>query len=516
MRRSLYDVLTATVARYPEKVALIEGRHRLTYRELAARVAGLAGHLQAGGVHRGDRVVICAGNRVETVTAFWAALAAGGVAVVINHEQRPERVRYVVTDCAAAAVLALDPMARSLVELGLPEHVRTVLPVGPQDTTFAGTPEPVGVISEDLAALVYTSGSTGEAKGVMLSHANMGSALDSLNEYLRNGPDDVFLCALPLAFDYGLYQMIMAFSQGATLVLERDLSLPLQLIKDIARHRCTVLPGVPVLFELMEQFSRFGMPDVSTVRCLTNTGAALLPRHIAALRRLFPGADIYSMYGVTECKRCTYLPPELLDRKPASVGMAIPDTEILVVDEHDRPCPPHQVGQLVVRGATVMRGYWGLPEETARKIREHPVRGGRCLYTGDYGYLDEDGHFYFKGRMDEVVKVRGRKLIPRDIEDVLRTVPGVAEASVVCAALADGNHDIAAFVAADPATVAEPALRAACRAGLESYQLPTRFEVLAALPRNANGKVDKAELLRRYPLGAPAAPPTAEPVGVPC
>ncbi|HKT03592.1 MAG TPA: AMP-binding protein [Rugosimonospora sp.] len=510
MRRSLYDVLTASVARTPDKVALVEGRTQLTYRELAARVTGLAGRLQAGGVRRGARVVVCAGNRAETVTGFWAALAAGGVAVVINHEQRPERVRYVIADCAATAVVALAPMAEALTDLGLPPSVRTVLGVAAGDTTFAGEAQPAPVISEDLAALVYTSGSTGDAKGVMLSHANMLAALDSLNEYLRNTPDDVFLCALPLAFDYGLYQMIMAVSQGATLVLERDMSLPLQLLKDIARHRCTVLPGVPVLFDLLEQFSRFGMPDVSSVRCLTNTGAALLPRHIAAIRRLFPGADIYSMYGVTECKRCTYLPPDLLDLKPGSVGMAIPNTEILVVDEHDRPCAPYQVGQLVVRGATVMQGYWGLPEETAHKIREHPVRGGRCLYTGDYGYVDKDGDFYFKGRMDEVVKVRGRKLIPRDIEDVLRGVPGVTEASVVCVALEDGNHDIAAFVAAEADRVDVPGLRAGCRAGLESYQLPTRFVVLPALPRNANGKVDKPELLRQYPAMAALA------VGTPC
>ncbi|MGJ3226764.1 class I adenylate-forming enzyme family protein [Micromonospora aurantiaca (nom. illeg.)] len=512
MHRTLYDVLTATVDSHPDKLALIAGPHRLTYRDLAARVAGLAGRLQADGVRPGDRVVICAGNRIETVTAFWAALAAGGVAVVVGHEQRPERVRHVLADCAATVLLALEPMARSLTGLGLPASVRAVLPVGAEDTRFAGTPAPVDVISEDLAALVYTSGSTGDAKGVMLSHANMLTALDSLNEYLRNGPEDVFLCALPLAFDYGLYQMIMAFSQGATLVLERDMSLPLQVVKDIARYRCTVVPGVPVLFELVEQFSRFGMPDVSSVRCLTNTGAALLPRHIAAIRRLFPGADIYSMYGVTECKRCTYLPPELLDAKPGSVGQAIPNTQILVVDEQDRPCPPYQVGQLVVRGGTVMQGYWGLPDETARKIREHPVRGGRCLYTGDYGYLDEDGHFFFKGRIDEVIKVRGRKLIPRDVEEVLRSAPGVAEASVVCTALDDGDHDIAAFVAADPAAVDASALRAACRSGLETWQRPTRYEVLATLPRNSNGKVDKPELLRRYPV------PTAAlaPAGAPC
>lgn len=504
---SLHQVFRAAAARDPGKVALIEGATELTYADLAERVLALAGRLRGIGVRRGDRVVVCAGNRVESVVGFWAALAAGGVSVVISHEQSTAKIRYVIEDCQASAVLALESV---LAGLSLPECVRGVIPVGAGDTVFAADsadatdpdPLPVPVISEDLAALVYTSGSTGGAKGVMLSHANMLAALDSLNEYLCNSSEDVFLCVLPLAFDYGLYQMIMAFSQGATLVLERDMNLPLRVIKDIAKHRCTVIPGVPVFFELVDKFSRFGMPDVSSVRCLTNTGAALLPAHIASIRKLFPGAAIYSMYGVTECKRCTYLPPHLIDAKPASVGIAIPNTEIMVVGDDDQPCAPYQVGQLVVRGATVMRGYWNLPQETAKKIREHPVRGGRCLYTGDYGYLDEDGCFYFKGRMDEVVKVRGRKLIPRDVEDVLRTVPGVREASVVCTQLDDGDFDIAAFVEAgpvEPPAVDAAVLRAACRAALETYQLPSRYEVLAKLPRNGNGKIDKLELGRTHP-----------------
>jgi amino acid adenylation domain-containing protein len=524
MKTTLHDVLRRTAAREPGKPALIEGSSAATYRDIAEQTDRLAAALQGLGVARGDRVVICAGNRVETVIAFWAALAAGAVPAVISHEQSVEKIRYIVADCTAAALVAPAELVDRLAGAGLPPSVLGVVTVDGETAAalpaavvpFAravGTPgsaRPVPVISEDLAALVYTSGSTGQAKGVMLTHAAMLCALSSLNQYLENTSDDVILCVLPLAFDYGLYQMIMAFSVGGTLILERDMSLPLQAMKDIARHRCTVVPGVPVFFDLLEQFSRFGVPDFSSVRAVTNTGAALLPGHIATIGRLFPGAAIYSMYGVTESKRCTYLPPHLIHDKPGSVGIAIPNTEITIVDDDDKECPPYQVGQLVVRGGTVMRGYWGLPEATARKIREHPTRGGRCLYTGDYGYLDADGFFYFKSRMDEVVKVRGRKLIPADIETVLRGVPGVREAAVVGIPRDGGEHEVAAFVAADPGAVTADELRRACQRELERFQVPTRFEVLAALPRNGNGKIDKPLLARGRTDPARSA---TEPVG---
>lgn len=500
MHQSLFDAFEAGAARQPDRIAIVEGRTTLTYREVSARIAHMTHKLRERGVHRGDRVVICAGNRVETVVAFWAALAAGGITVVIGPEQSAAKLHHVLTDSGARVMIATSEVVERL--SGKPSP--SIMIVDDETATEAlavPNSEGVEVISEDLAALIYTSGSTGDAKGVMLSHGNMLAALASLNEYLENTADDVFLCVLPLAFDYGLYQMIMAFSVGATLVLQRDMSAPIQVIKDIEKYSCTVIPGVPLLFELIERFSRFGMPDVSSVRCLTNTGAALLPRHIDTIQRLFPGAAIYSMYGVTECKRCTYLPPHLIDAKPASVGIAIPNTEIMVLDDEGRPCTPFAVGQLVVRGGTVMQGYWGLPEETARKIRTHPVRGGRCLYTGDYGYLDEDGHFYFKGRMDDVIKVRGRKLIPRDIEDVLRAFDGIADAAVIVTTLPDGTHDTTAILEARSVDLDE--LHRHCRRELENFQLPHRFELVDRLPRNTNGKVDKLDLGRRYP--APAA-----------
>lgn len=526
MHKSLFEVFERSADHYPAKIAVIHRRRTYSYGDISREVSRLAGQLRQFGVARGDRVVVCSGNRPETVVAFWAALAVGAGVAVISSEQDSAKVRFILEDSQARALITEPGVLGGLApHLAALDDLRGVVLVGSDPGLEAGPgcpvvgfgalPEadeqrPAAVISEDLAALIYTSGSTGQPKGVMMSHANMLCALASLNEYLGNRHDDVILDVLPLSFDYGLYQMLMAFSLGATLVLEPNMLLPVQTLKAIERHHCTAVPGVPVLFELLDQASRFGAADLSRVRYVTNTGAALLARHIAIIKRLFPQATIFSMYGLTECKRCTYLPPHLLDRKPDSVGIAIPNTEIMVVDEDDRPCPPHQVGQLLVRGGTVMQGYWRRPEETARKIRAHPVYGGRCLYTGDYGYLDAEGLFYFKGRMDEVIKVRGRKLIPREVEDVLRQLAGVREAAVICTSLPDGDYHIAAFIEATDDTDTPPSeatLRAACRQHLENYQIPHSFQIVPRLPRNENGKVDKPELGPRYlapTLEAPA------------
>ncbi|HEY1293355.1 MAG TPA: class I adenylate-forming enzyme family protein [Chloroflexota bacterium] len=501
MYKSLLHVLENTVRRSPEKVALIFKGRTFTYGELWLQVDRFAAELQELGIGRNQRVVICCGNRPETVVAFWGTLAAGATVAVVSESQSAEKISFIVDDCTASALVT----ERSLFEQLAPRmqdkpHLLATIVVDREETQFSRRDRrPLETISEDLAALIYTSGSTGEPKGVMMTHANMQIALASLNEYQGTAFEDVVLNVLPLSFDYGLYQMLMAFSAGATLVLERDMNLPLQFVKNIGRYQCTVLPAVPVMVEVIEQCARFGNFDLSSVRRITNTGAALLQRHIDSLKRLFPKAAIFSMYGLTECKRCTYLPPHLIDVKPGSVGIAIPNTEIMVVDEADQACAPNQIGQLVVRGGTVMQGYWRRPEETRQKIREHPVHGGRCLYTGDYGYLDEDGFFYFKGRMDEVVKVRGRKLIPREVEDALRQIAGVHEAAVIAMAQQDGDVEIVAFVESDESQLDHVRLATGCRERLERFQIPQRFVILTKLPRNENGKVDKP-LLRRAHL----------------
>ncbi|MFI5301667.1 MAG: class I adenylate-forming enzyme family protein, partial [Polyangiales bacterium] len=307
--------------------------------------------------------------------------------------------------------------------------------------------------------------------------------------------DDVVLGLLPMSFDYGLYQMIMAFRLGARLVLERSFAYPARVLELVARERVTGFPGVPTIFALLAEMSDLSAFDVSSIRYVTNTAAALTVKNVRALTRMFPSARVFSMYGLTECKRCTYLPPEDLARKPLSVGFAIPNTELWIVDENNERVGPNQVGQLVIRGATVMKGYWEKPQATAERLRPGPLPGELVLYTGDYARLDEEGYLYFVGRMDDVIKSRGEKVPPKEIENVLGDVAGVKEVAVI--GVPDellGQAPKAFVVLERGAVVSEHELRAACARRLEPFMIPRVFQFLDELPKTTTGKIRKTGL----------------------
>ena len=513
MHTHLYQRLAATVARQPEKTALIFDQQATSYAELEHAINEVRQQMAGAGIEKNDRIVVCCGNRPEAITGFWAALSQGACVSLISDEQPSQTMKYILQDCQAKVLLIRKDLLQPLLEQGLEdtalqriivteadtlEDLSCPVPcVGYRDQVTGRTAVNEAVISEDLAALIYTSGSTGQPKGVTLTQHNMLTALDSLNQYLGNREDDVFLNVLPLSFDYGLYQMIMSFSMGATLVLQKNLVWPLQLFKDIEQYRVTVLPGVPAVFDLLEKFARLSKSDISSVRYVTNTGAALMERHISTVQALFPQARVFSMYGLTECKRCTYLPPEMINDKPKSVGKAIPNTEISVINEAGQVCGPGEIGQLVVRGGTVMRGYWNKPEETAKKIRQHPLFGGRCLFTGDYGYLDEDGFFYFTGRIDEVVKIRGHKVMPLDIERLLMTHDQVTEVAVIALEHAHREPELIAFIEASGGA-SEAELSRFAQQQLQAHQLPELWVMIDKMPRNTNGKIDKPTLRRGF------------------
>ncbi len=359
-------------------------------------------------------------------------------------------------------------------------------------------------IDMDLAALVYTSGSTGRPKGVMLTHANMVAAATSIAQYLGITADEVILNVLPLSFDYGMYQVLMAFKVGARVVLERSFAYPAAVLGRIAQERVTGFPIVPTLSAMLLQMDlkRF---DLSSLRYVTNTGAALPASHIAGLRRLLPGARIFSMYGLTECKRVAYLPPEEIDARPGSVGKAMPNEEVWIVDERGRRLGPGAVGELVVRGANVMKGYWGMPEETDRVLRPGAYPWEKVLYTGDLFRTDDEGYLYYVGRRDEMIKSRGEKVSPREVEEVLHGLTGVAEAAVVGVPDRILGHAVKAVVVLRRGAVltVQDVLRH-CRARLEDFMVPATVEFRATLPKTATGKVARQLLvgdLHRGPLG---------------
>jgi acyl-CoA synthetase (AMP-forming)/AMP-acid ligase II len=327
----------------------------------------------------------------------------------------------------------------------------------------------------------------------MLTHRNMLTAAASISTYLGNVEDDVILAALPFSFDYGLYQMIMAFRMGARIVVEKSFAFPARVLEDVVREKVTGFPGVPTMFAtLAEQKS---LPDLSCIRYVTNTAAALSEKQVRALPRLFPRARIFSMYGLTECKRCTYLPPEDLQRKPGSVGIAIPNTELWIVDEEDRRVGPGVTGQLVIRGATVMRGYWEKPEATAKRLRPGPLPGEQVLYTGDLCRLDEEGYLYFVARMDDIIKSRGEKVAPKEVENALTDVAGVKEAAVIGVPDEVLGQAVKAFVVLEEgADIEEAALLQECRRRLEPFKVPRRIELVQSLPRTSSGKIQKTGL----------------------
>ena len=500
----LHDHLFDAAARVPDKLALVCGDHRVTYRELAQRVTALANTLVGLGVERGDRVVVFADNTVETVVSFWGALAANAVVSIVNPLTKTDKLAYLLNDCRARVMISDAHLARVFTPvLAQAPHLKAVIVSGEHGEHVAwkdaiakpGALPARRCIDIDLASIIYTSGSTGEPKGVMLTHRNMLTACASISEYLRIADDEVILGVLPLAFDYGLYQMIMAFAAGARLVLERSFAFPPQVLKRVVEEKVTGFPGVPTIFAVLAGMTTLDQYDFSAIRYVTNTAAALPVKHITMLRGLFPQARVYSMYGLTECKRCTYLPPEDIDRKPESVGIAIPNTELWLVDENDNKLGPNQVGQLVIRGATVMKGYWEKPESTAKKLRPGPLPGEQVLYTGDLCRLDDEGYLYFVGRMDDIIKSRGEKVAPKEVEAAIVNIPGVREAAVIGIPDELLGQAVKAFVVLDPgATLDAKTIQKGCQATLENFMVPKVIEIVDELPRTTTGKIKKSGL----------------------
>lgn len=506
--------LAQAAARQPDKVVLVHAGGRTTYRELHALAAGFAARLRDGGFAPGDRCLICLDNRLETAVAIFGTLLAGGVFTVVNPTTKAGKLGFLLADSGAAAMVHQasnrDPAA-TVAAPGLREGLRIDVDASP--IVPAGDdvlPRHGPGVDIDLAMLVYTSGSTGRPKGVMMTHQNLQHASESITGLLGNVPEDVVLSVLPLSFNYGLYQLLMTVRVGMTLVLERSLTFPRALLKKIGDEGVTGLPVVPTIAALL--VPHVGVPAEWTrsVRYITNTAASLPPAHIALLGELFPSAAIFSMYGITESKRCTCLPPSELVRRPTSVGVAIPNSEVWLVDDAgQRITTPHTTGELVVRGGHVMQGYWNLPEETARTLRpgRHPWE--RVLHTGDLFEMDEDGFLYFLGRKDDIIKSRGEKVSPKEVEDVLYELPGVQEAVLVGVPDAVLGMALRAVIVrreGQPLEATEVVRH--CAARLEDYMVPQQVEFRDALPKTDTGKLSRRALLEELGL-APGARATS-------
>ncbi len=510
----LHDVLIDAAKASPEKTALIIGDAKYSYATLDRASTALAHALIHAGVVRGDRVLVFADNTVETVISFWGVLKANAVVSPINPLTKADKLGYYLRDSRATALIT-DAHLKNVFVPAVKAESKWLKAIVCSGSVDAAQMEGLTVtawdaalkphegkslprranIDIDLAAIIYTSGSTGDPKGVMLTHRNMLTAATSISTYLELREDEVILNVLPLAFDYGLYQMLMAFLKGATLVLERSFAFPTRVLEQVVKQKVTGFPGVPTIYSIMAEMKSLGDYDFSHVRYVTNTAAALPVKHIDFLRATFKNARVYSMYGLTECKRCTYLPPKDIEKKPTSVGIAIPNTELWLVDEDDQKLGPNQVGQLVIRGATVMRGYWEKPEATAQKLRPGPLPGEMVLYTGDLCRLDDEGYLYFVGRSDDIIKSRGEKVAPKEVETALMNVKGVKEAAVIGVPDEVLGQAVKALVVLEAGvTFTEKDLQKECQKRLENFMVPKFIEFVADLPKTTTGKIKKTDL----------------------
>jgi long-chain acyl-CoA synthetase len=480
---------------YPEKTALVDGERRFTYLELDQQSNRLARAFLSRGVERGDRIVIHLENSAEAVVAIFAALKAGAVFVPAHPSAKAERIGYLLKNCGASMlVTGAEKLGSILESLETKPKATLVDREVLAATGMSSDSLPRRSIDADLAAVIYTSGSTGKPKGVMLTHLNMRTAAESIIAYLENHSDDIILNVLPVSQGYGLYQVLTAFKAGATVILERSFAYPMSIVNTIAREGVTGFPLIPTIAAMLPQVNREEL-DFSRLRYITSAGAALPLTHLSKLRRIFPQAKLFSMYGLTECQRVSYLPPDQIDSRPGSVGRGMPNEEVFIVDEDGQRVPPGVVGELVIRGSHVMKGYWGMPDETNRVLKPRPFPWENALYSGDLFRADEDGYLYFVARKDDIIKTRGQKVSPREIEEVLHALPGVRHAAAI------GIPDDVLGSAVKAIVVLEPGARLSkndvlrhCAQHLENYMLPQFVEIREEMPMTPSGKIAKKEL----------------------
>jgi amino acid adenylation domain-containing protein len=503
--------------RLPDKVALICEDKRLTYREINSFANQLSTALIDMGIKRQDRIVIFLDNSPESVISLFGILKTGAIFIILNPTMKSKKLNYILKDSGAKALITQKSKARIVTEAinkaPALEHIFWVGKLEHSQKNFPSTisshiwediftrPNAVVTMPQtfnidlDLASIIYTSGSTGEPKGVMSAHYNMVAAAKSISHYLKNEEDDIIMDVLSLSFDYGLYQILMAFFFGGTVVLERSFAYPYKIIEKLIQEKVTGFPIVPTMLAILLEMTNLSKFDFSYLRYISNTAAPLPVTHIKKLQRLLPHVKIYSMYGLTECKRVSYLPPDQLDQRPESVGIPIPNEEVFIFDEDGQEVEPKEVGELVVRGSNVMQGYWNDPEETARVFRPGRYGGETLLYTGDLFKKDEEGYLYFIARKDDLIKTKAERVSPKEIENVLYEMNGVIEAAVIGVPDEIFGQAIKAFIITnEKSELNDRDVMKYCMKNLEPFMIPKYVEFRSALPKTTSGKIDKKQL----------------------
>jgi len=523
----IHDLIATQAKTAGEQPALIFRDEILSYSQLWQAVQQMANGLLTTGLAGGERVAVYLPKQLETVAALFGASCAGACFVPVNPLLKPRQVTYILEHCQARVLVTSIQRLQSLAdEVRDWRSVHTVIVVDDANTArtaeiFAGNTKITLItwpelltspalprhrrIDNDMAAILYTSGSTGNPKGVVLSHRNMVAGARSVTQYLENTMDDRILAVLPLSFDAGLSQLTTAFCAGASAAL-MDYLLPRDVLRAVVRHNITGLAAVPPLWnQLVQQDWPEG---AASLRYITNTGGAMPVTTTRALQQRLPNSRIFLMYGLTEAFRSTYLPPDQVSLRPQSIGKAIPNAEILVVNDGGELCAANEPGELVHRGALVALGYWNDPEKTAERFRPCPGQdpglplAELAVWSGDQVVRDDEGYLYFVSRKDDMIKTSGYRVSPTEVEEIAYSSGLVAGA--VALGVADellGQTILLIVTPADrqtPPAALHSALTDYCKRELPSFMQPKTIVLRDTMPHNHNGKIDRRALVGEY------------------
>ncbi len=511
MIRNVSDLLVQAAANRPEKEAVFHNDEALTYAQVYEKSRRLAQTLIRLGVKKGDRVCFYLEKRLEKVISIFAIAFAGAVFVPIRRLSLPAQALYIINNCGAAVLITTSARLsglrdcfhhlKAVVAVDVPEFSLAECSALGWDEVLADHParrECPTSIATDIAAILYTSGSTGQPKGVVLSHQNIVGGARVVSDYLKITENDRLLSILTFGFDYGLNQLMTAFLNSAQLVLF-DYLFPKDILKIVDKYQITGLAAVATTWIQLLQVPWEN--SMASLRYVTNSGGAVPVEYVRKLLLRIPAAEVYLMYGLTEAFRSTYLEPSMVDQRPSSIGKAVPGEQVMVLGENDKPVKPGETGELVHRGVLVARGYWGEPELTAERFRKNPLQlpgvpiDETVVYSGDFVRMDAEGYLYFEGRKDEMIKSAGNRISPTEIEEVLYNAGFISEAVAMGIPHEIYGQVVLVVLSVQPhENKSEKDILLYCRNNMPQYMVPHEIKIWDKLPKNSNGKLDRAAI----------------------
>lgn len=506
MPRSIPAFLRDCAERLPEKPAIVSAARTVTFAQLRREALASAECLRELGIKPGDRVGICMEKSIDQVAALLGVLHANAVIVPILPRLKSANIRHIIDNSGMVAMITDAERMPEVVEFA--GIIKLITGHGQIEQDWPNLPymrqhlqprEHFDRITNDNAAIIYSSGSTGRPKGILIAHRNLAEGAEIISDYLHTGQDDRIGCVLSFNFDYGLNQIWQTLLKGCTLYLH-DLALPNDLFALLAKEQITALPVMPVIISKIfdkRLKSNAAAYDFSALRYVCSTGGRLSDEMINDLRTTFPGAKIYSMFGLTEAFRSTYLAPDKLAGRPTSIGKSIPDCQVMVLDEHGEECAPNVVGELVHRGTTVTKGYWRDPENTAKVFRTHPRFPGETLvFSGDKVYRDEEGYLFFVARADDMIKTKGFRVSPTEVETEVVRLPDVEAAVAFAVPNIEVGEDVAcAYTTVSGKPLSESVVKQTLRASLPNHMVPRHMLHFEQFPITGNaGKLDRKSI----------------------